>query len=1071
MELHEYPRPANDTGIGVHWTVGFASAVGIARIRDFWIPEMKAMGVKWVKIFNHDGAMDFVELLLAEGMMPIVRLFKASPNPSTLDVREVVHLDAFLRAGVRYFEFNSEPDRDAEWKGGRLPANGLDLVVENTIANLDIILERGGMPGIPAVSNGNRWDLVGKIVARGRKDIFNGPVWQAIHNYTLNRPLDYPYDIGNQEGAAYTQRFYQAVAAEQWGEDAWRGRTLAEVNRLRLDRSSPSATIMDDNACWLAYEFFDARIRRHLGRSLPILATECGYLVGEDIDPRYPATTPDLHMAQTLEACRVMMGSSQRFQSAPDYYFCAAFWLIANALLGNNSRWCEHHAWYSDRWPAKQLPIVAALKAEPKVIRRWQSSGEVGARSILHGAVLHAGDRRILILEQNGKEVTRVTLDANSRYAFPELLPGNYTLRVANTKVETAVSLAPGQEELLLNLDLSAAAPENSASAIVGKVAGGAGAVVMLLRSSDGEEWVTMARDDGAFRFVDLPPGVYALRVQGNGSRVEGVTLDGRNQREVELAVAGWGHTVRMYEEAGRGGAIRCSAAGHADLRVQVHTGGWSSEPVRTGSAPHLGPFACEIAPLEPGHYMVVVEGLTDAEGRPLKLEASVNVDRRAIPFVEFVYHEAPQAELPSRSRIHGRIAGGCEPGRGLHVWLYDPQAGRREQAVAEDCTFAFDGLGAGNYAVEVVGYADIASRSDIALDGENTVYVELYVPVAPVVEPEPESPAGESVIRAATPDAAGKLAKLVDSVGNELRQKVETDHSVRFERLAAGVYTLTVEGGYEQTDLEVDGRRGVEVIFMPLVSQWEVTVNPAGSMPGYSVVRVEVDGMRGLPVYIWKDDWEGMMRRTGSKPEYGECSAEFSPLGPGAYMVEPEGLGVWADVQLTGLEVVWIDFRRLAVPSTPNLLQVIEPALAPLPATFGEWDEEGGAAFDPEGEPAEPSPAPAERQAAPPGAAPRASVDAPLRGPRTRECVILAGPLIDLADQVALLRYVAQAQPEIITDVLEAFGADRVLLIEAGDREAAAGLEARLQAFGAAVERITGSLAARFGDNRESDI
>ena len=33
-----------------------------------------------------------------------------------------------------------------------------------------------------------------------------------------------------------------------------RGRSLAEVNRLRLDRAQAGATIMDDPACWLAYK-------------------------------------------------------------------------------------------------------------------------------------------------------------------------------------------------------------------------------------------------------------------------------------------------------------------------------------------------------------------------------------------------------------------------------------------------------------------------------------------------------------------------------------------------------------------------------------------------------------------------------------------------------------------------------------------------------------------------------------------------------------------------------------------------------------------------------------------------
>jgi hypothetical protein len=146
-------------------------------------------------------------------------------------------------------EFNNEPDVDAEWKGGRVPVNGLDLTVENTIANLELVLERGGMPAIPAVANGSRWDLVGRIVAAGHRDLLDGPVWQAIHNYAGNRPLDYPYDIGNQEGGAFTERFFRTLAGEAWGEDAWRGRSLLEVNRLRYDRRNPGATIADDHAC------------------------------------------------------------------------------------------------------------------------------------------------------------------------------------------------------------------------------------------------------------------------------------------------------------------------------------------------------------------------------------------------------------------------------------------------------------------------------------------------------------------------------------------------------------------------------------------------------------------------------------------------------------------------------------------------------------------------------------------------------------------------------------------------------------------------------------------------------
>ncbi|MEZ4615697.1 MAG: hypothetical protein R2867_09310 [Caldilineaceae bacterium] len=445
MDLHEYPRPANDTGIGIHWTTGYATAIGMRQIREFWIPEMKALGVKWVKIYNHDGALDIAELLLGEGFMPIVRIYRPTPNPSRLDVKDVVQVDAYLRIGVRYFEFNNEPDRDAEWKGGRMPANGINLVVENAIANLEIILERGGMPAIPAVSNGSRWDLVGKIVAFGRKDLFAGPVWQAVHNYARNRPLDYPYDIGNQEGAAYTYRFYQALNEEQWAENAWRGRSLDEVNRLRHDRSNPSSTIMDDSACWLAYEYFDTLNQKHLGHSIPILSTECGYLIGEDIDPRYPATSPDLHMAQTLESCRVMMGTSQRFAPAPDYYFCTAFWLLANAQLGSTSSWWETHAWYSDRWQGNALPVVFALKAEPKVARHWHGESAEDLVTI-YGTVAHAGDFHQLVLYKNGEEKATTTCDSGSNYRFPAMAPGQYTLVIPGTGIEQPIELTAGQQ-------------------------------------------------------------------------------------------------------------------------------------------------------------------------------------------------------------------------------------------------------------------------------------------------------------------------------------------------------------------------------------------------------------------------------------------------------------------------------------------------------------------------------------------------------------------------------------------------------------------------------------------------
>ena len=311
MDLRDYPRPKDDTGIGVHWNAGFAAAIGLGEVERIWLPRLYALGVKWVKIANHDGALDFVQLLLRHDIMPIVRIYRPQPNPGTLGERELQAVSDFVTAGVRYIEFNNEPDLGVEWQGGEVPPDAEATVARTAITDIEAVLRRGGYPGIPALRPGGRWDLVGEICRLGRRDLFSQPVWQAIHNYSANHPLDYPYDRANQEGAPCSRELFDKLAIEKWDGDAWEGWSLERLNQFRIERSNPGATAVDDPTCWRGYERYDALIRRQIGRSLPILATENGFVVGERQDKRYPATTPQLHGVQTLEACRIMMGTSR----------------------------------------------------------------------------------------------------------------------------------------------------------------------------------------------------------------------------------------------------------------------------------------------------------------------------------------------------------------------------------------------------------------------------------------------------------------------------------------------------------------------------------------------------------------------------------------------------------------------------------------------------------------------------------------------------------------------------------------------------------------------------------------
>jgi hypothetical protein len=509
-------------------------------------------------------------------------------------------------------------------------------------------------------------------------------------------------------------------------------------------------------------------------------------------------------MAQTLEACRVMMGVSQRFKHAPDYYFCTAFWLVGNEALGSTSPWWEAHAWYSQRWPGGMLPIVRALQAEPKVARIQAAPPKPTV--ILRGLVIGGKPGQMLQLERGGLLAARTALDAEARFELFELEPGDYLIRLEGTSVAQTVVLEVDQREVAIKLDASPPAEVVSRSTLSGTVRGGAGAVVVLVRGDDGAEWVTLARDDGSFRFVDLPPGIYSARVDPGGAPVERIRLDGRNHvGDVTLAVAGWGYTITLDEDIQKIGAIVVATPGHRGLRVQVHGAEWSSAVVETGSAPEQGKDACYVAPLEAGHYIVTVDGAPDEQGQPAQLEARVRVDKRSIPHVQFVFG-APAA-APHASSIRGRVTG-LSAGAPVTVALVDAQAQRQERQTDAAGHFAFDDLAAGLYTVSAAG---AESAAEIALDGHNQVTVELSLPAQQPVRaaPAPAAAAAASFVRGVAPDATGGVARLLDAVGNERRAAIDASGHFAFDALPAGVYALFAEGGYVQRDLHLDGAGG----------------------------------------------------------------------------------------------------------------------------------------------------------------------------------------------------------------------------------------------------------------------
>jgi len=84
MRVEDFPRPANDNRRGIHWSASVYHPAGSTV--DYWIAELKAMAIKWVKLLDDGGgsSLELCKRLLAAEIMPIVRVFRATPNPGAI---------------------------------------------------------------------------------------------------------------------------------------------------------------------------------------------------------------------------------------------------------------------------------------------------------------------------------------------------------------------------------------------------------------------------------------------------------------------------------------------------------------------------------------------------------------------------------------------------------------------------------------------------------------------------------------------------------------------------------------------------------------------------------------------------------------------------------------------------------------------------------------------------------------------------------------------------------------------------------------------------------------------------
>jgi len=931
MDLKDYPRPPKDTGIGVHWTPGNSGLVGAGELRKKWIPQLQRMGVKWVKML-HSGGLQFAEMLLESDIMPVVRIYRHRPNTTDLSKavlrrKEIEQLKEYIAVGVKYFEFNNEPELAGEWQDGKLPEhNAVDYVARAAIVDMETILGLGGYPAVPALAIGSQWDLIGKIIEHGGDYLFDEPVWLAVHNYDLNHPLNYPYDRVNRFGEQLTPEEYRAIGGAAWTGSQWGNRTLAFVNEERKKNKNPRPDLVRDASGFMAYERLAALSLKHLGRHLPIISTENGPIVGEDPDPRYPTTTPEIHAQKVVDIAEIMMGVSQQYDPAPDYYFATAFWLMGASVL--RAKGWEGNAWFAPIWPGGHLPAVDALEKLPKQPRQFEfeSEGDVlfpsqGPHKSVVSGVVHGYANMRVILRSAGYAADAYT-DDTGRFRIGNLPAGSYRLSVPGAGIVKLGIELDGENQVEIELGEPAPEPKTPDSAsgwralvedvgasssfgsIRVSVEGKVGLPVRI--SADG--WEGYIRETGskseygpfALEFSPLGPGVYRIEPEGLGVAPQ-VRLGSKQIvhvffRPLEVESEKVSHHSRID-------GVIVNGAG---MRVLLYRDG---ELVQETVTNNDGSFSFKNLPA--GEYHL--------QAPDIKHEQSLKLDGENQVRVELT---APAADIPRFSTISGRVMHGV----GRRVMLKGPE-GEQVTEVDQDEYYIFEHLGPGRYYVRVID--TLLRRGGLRMTGRNHRVVNFAMPVAA---------ASGGIIFGHVPQGAGWQIYLRGPNNKEIIQPLDENGHFQIVGLAPGEYELILQGD-ESDFLEhvtLQGDEKVEVVFdvMPPdtsqvedenssskesvmagsaeqagVEHWAWTIEAVGSTPGYAVIRVRIPHHAGLPVRLWSDDWEGMVRVIGDDAELGPDACEFAPLGIGVYYLQPAGFSQIVTIEVSGSHEIWVTF------------------------------------------------------------------------------------------------------------------------------------------------------------------
>ena len=370
--LAAYPRPPDDNGRGIHWVP--TNQTLDPAVVDYFIEELKAMNIKWVKFLQDDlptvTDVYLIEQLVAHDMEPVLRVFKPINEP----YQHLPELVPQARAlGVDYFELYNEPN--VAGPAGGWPEDApinVEQMIDLWILAAHDVHAAGGYPSLPPLAGGGTMDdmlflqqFLDGLRARGQADLLPG-AWIPVHNYFLNHPLDYPTDPVNVDDILLTEaEIAEHELTTEQVEAINQARRIAKLPREQGGFWVGNTIDADSNA-FGKFEAYANIFYSRFGYYLPLIGTEGGSIIGSAEDPRYPPVREADFTQLTLGAYHAML------DEVPAYFFAHTPWLLANRAGGHDDERFEQAAWYKDR-QGTVLAVVDALKADARKaeVRVW----------------------------------------------------------------------------------------------------------------------------------------------------------------------------------------------------------------------------------------------------------------------------------------------------------------------------------------------------------------------------------------------------------------------------------------------------------------------------------------------------------------------------------------------------------------------------------------------------------------------------------------------------------------------------------------------------------------------------